>query len=158
MITDKEARRASAVLYKYCRERVGDQKPSPTDKDNGCHDCIFYWKSPLDEKHYCAFTVWWVADALADVCGVDANKGTKAPVHTDNDVVNHPQHYCRGGIETVDIIKAKMPITWFWGYLMGNILKYVTRANYKGSQTEDLKKAAWYLDRLITELEKDKDS
>lgn len=84
-------------------------------------------------------------------------KYKEAPL-TKNDVVNHPQHYCRGGIETVDIIKAKMPITWFWGYLMGNILKYVTRANYKGSQMEDLKKAAWYLDRLITELEKDKDS
>ena len=75
-----------------------------------------------------------------------------------NDAVNHPHHYCQGGIETVDIIKAKMPITWFWGYLMGNILKYITRANSKGSQIEDLKKAAWYLDRLITELEKDKES
>ena len=70
-----------------------------------------------------------------------------------NDAVNHPHHYCQGGIETVDIIKAKMPITWFWGYLMGNILKYITRANYKGSQIEDLKKAAWYLDRLIQEME-----
>ena len=34
-----------------------------------------------------------------------------------NDAVNHPQHYCHGGIETIDILKAKMPRPWFLGFL-----------------------------------------
>lgn len=132
MITDEEARRAVNTLISYCKEK----EMSDCNKD----DCAV-WRFCYEK-----------ADKGFDGCA-KYEEGEK--MSKTNDVVNHPQHYCRGGIETVDIIKAKMPITWFWGYLMGNILKYVTRANYKGSQTEDLKKAAWYLDRLIRELEGD---
>lgn len=72
---------------------------------------------------------------------------------TQHDEINHPSHYCQGGIETIDILKAKMPRPWFLGFLQGNVLKYTTRANYKDDPIEDLKKARWYLDRLISELE-----
>ncbi|MGE9926811.1 DUF3310 domain-containing protein [Megasphaera elsdenii] len=75
-----------------------------------------------------------------------------------HDPVSHPSHYCAGGIETIDIVKAKMPPERFRGFLQGNVIKYVTRAEFKGKQLEDLKKAAWYLERLITELEKDKEA
>lgn len=75
-----------------------------------------------------------------------------------NDAVNHPYHYCQGGIETIDVIKAKISPERFRGFLQGNVIKYVTRAEFKGKQLEDLKKASWYLDRLIKELEKDKES
>lgn len=64
------------------------------------------------------------------------------------DVVNHPPHYKTGGIETIDYIEAKQ-----LGYHLGNVVKYVSRANHKGKQLEDLKKARWYLDREITRLE-----
>lgn len=66
------------------------------------------------------------------------------------DMVNHPPHYNFGLHETIDVIEA-----WDLPYHLGNVVKYVSRAKRKGKELEDLKKAAWYLDRYITMLEKD---
>lgn len=65
--------------------------------------------------------------------------------HTD--MVNHPPHYKAGGIETIDFIEAKA-----LGYHLGNVVKYITRADHKGNKLEDLKKAQWYLSRAIEKL------
>ena len=73
-----------------------------------------------------------------------------------SDNVNSPDHYTQGGIETIDIIKAKLTPEEFAGYCKGNVIKYVTRANLKGG-LEDLKKAAVYLDWLIESLEPETD-
>ena len=72
------------------------------------------------------------------------------------DVVNQPPHYNTGKIECIDAIEQSMDEKEYAGYLKGNVLKYLWRYNYKGKPTEDLKKAAWYLDRLneITEKER----
>ena len=59
------------------------------------------------------------------------------------DAIN-PDHYKVGGIQTIDYIEAKG-----LGYNLGNVIKYVSRAGYKGVEVEDLKKAAWYLAREI---------
>jgi hypothetical protein len=64
------------------------------------------------------------------------------------DLVNSPAHYTSGGIETIDFIKAKLTDEEFTGYLKGNVIKYVTRADLKGNRSQDLAKAKWYLDRL----------
>lgn len=68
-----------------------------------------------------------------------------------SDAVNHPAHYTQGGVECIDAIQAATG-EGFEGYLAGNIIKYVFRYRYKGG-VEDLKKARWYLDRLIAEVE-----
>ena len=68
------------------------------------------------------------------------------------DNVNNPQHYKSGDIECIDAIKASMEGEAFRGYLKGNIMKYVWRMSYKGKPVEDLRKARWYLDKLIEEL------
>lgn len=65
----------------------------------------------------------------------------------------NPEHYKVGGLETWDILKAKLTSTELAGYCKGNILKYVTRCKHKNG-IEDLKKAAWYLNNLIKEIEK----
>ena len=65
------------------------------------------------------------------------------------DMVNHPPHYKAGGIETIDFIEAKN-----LGYNLGNVVKYVSRADLKGNKVEDLQKARWYLDRAIANLSK----
>jgi transposase-like protein len=65
------------------------------------------------------------------------------------DNVNHPAHYKTGGIETIDFIEAKQ-LT----YNLGNVVKYVSRADHKGNRLEDLEKAAWYLAREIQNLKK----
>jgi hypothetical protein len=67
--------------------------------------------------------------------------------HTD--MVNNPPHYTQGGIETIDFIEAKS-----LGYNLGNVVKYITRADHKGDKHEDLCKARWYLNREISKLAK----
>lgn len=62
------------------------------------------------------------------------------------DMVNHPAHYKTGGIETIDFIEAKE-----LNYRLGNVVKYVVRADHKGDRLEDLKKAQWYLEREIAQ-------
>ena len=69
------------------------------------------------------------------------------------DMVNHPPHYNKAGIETIDAIKA-MTDGGFEYYLQGNIMKYLWRYRYKNG-AEDLKKAQWYLTELIDVVEKD---
>jgi len=63
------------------------------------------------------------------------------------DPVNNPAHYTVGGIETIDFIEAKK-----LGYNLGNVVKYLTRADHKGNKLEDLRKAQWYLTREINAL------
>ena len=65
--------------------------------------------------------------------------------HTD--MVNHPPHYTTGGIETIDFIEAKK-----LDYNLGNVVKYITRADHKGDKYEDLCKARWYLNRAIASV------
>ncbi len=67
---------------------------------------------------------------------------------TEPDMVNHPPHYKTGGIETIDIIEAKLTREGFRAYCVGNVIKYITRAEHKGGD-EDLRKAEWYLKRLL---------
>ncbi len=67
----------------------------------------------------------------------------------DFDPVNAPKHYLAGGIETIDFIEAKG-----LGFHLGNVIKYITRAKLKGKELEDLRKAAWYLNRYIEIKEK----
>jgi hypothetical protein len=71
---------------------------------------------------------------------------------TTKDNIN-PNHYKVGGLETIDIYEAKMSTQQFMGFLMGNILKYVIRHEHKNG-LEDLKKAQWYLNKMISTYEK----
>jgi hypothetical protein len=68
------------------------------------------------------------------------------------DNVNHPSHYTSSSIECIDAIKAQLGAEGFRDYCQGNICKYVWRYKFKNG-VEDLKKAAWYLQCLIGELE-----
>ena len=69
-----------------------------------------------------------------------------------SDMVNHPPHYNKEGIECIDAISAALGEGMEY-YLQGNIMKYLWRFDYKGKAVEDLNKAKWYLDRLIQEME-----
>lgn len=71
------------------------------------------------------------------------------------DPVNHPSHYTQGGVETIVAIAAVVAgYTGHSAYCAGNVVKYVARAPFKGALVEDLRKAAWYLDALIKEVDK----
>lgn len=104
------------------------------------------------------------ASQIAGKCGVSVayvyqvkhelsklKKKTTPTTHVVEDVstqeVNHPPHYKIGGIETIDFIEAKG-----LNYHLGNVIKYITRADHKGNRKQDLEKAKWYLDREIQRL------
>ena len=65
------------------------------------------------------------------------------------DNVNHPSHYNFGKYEVIDAIED-----WGLGFNLGNAVKYIARADHKGNALEDLKKAAWYLQREIEREQK----
>jgi len=67
------------------------------------------------------------------------------------DNVLHPSHYCKGGVECIDAIKASMSSEAFKGYCKGNCMKYIYRYEDKGG-VESLQKARVYLDWLIREV------
>ena len=79
-----------------------------------------------------------------------APKKPKAPkVH---DIVSHPSHYTDGNIEVIDFIEDKK-----LGFHLGNAVKYISRAGKKDptKKVEDLRKAAWYINREIERLERE---
>ena len=61
-----------------------------------------------------------------------------------NSAVDHPQHYNVGKIEVIDFIESAG-----LNFCLGNVVKYVSRADHKGNAVEDLKKALWYLQREL---------
>lgn len=68
-------------------------------------------------------------------------------------IIEHPEHYTSGGVETIDLIEAKE-----LNFNLGNVVKYVSRCGKKKSKgmsadakaLQDLKKAKWYLEREIS--------
>lgn len=69
------------------------------------------------------------------------------------DMVNHPKHYTSGKIEVIKIMEDQLNPEEYRGYIKGQVIKYITRERHKNG-LEDLKKAQWYLTRLINYLEK----
>ena len=93
-------------------------------------------------------------DAIPDA-PVTAQSADTEPITADmvEDKVNSPNHYTSGGIESIDYMKAKLTHEGFCGFLQGNVLKYISRAGKKDDTVADFKKAQWYLNRLLKELE-----
>ena len=67
------------------------------------------------------------------------------------DMVNHPPHYNQSSVECIDAIESATGPN-FKFYLQGNVMKYLWRFDYKGEPIKDLKKAQWYIERLIKEV------
>ena len=72
------------------------------------------------------------------------------------DMVNHPPHYTQGKIECIEVIKYindKLHTEGYEGYCLGNFIKYIWRCNLKNGW-EDIDKATFYLNGLLTEQRK----
>lgn len=80
----------------------------------------------------------------------------------ENDNVKHPAHYTFGKIEVIDYIRDKLVGDKFTGYCLGNVLKYVSRYDKKGSPVEDLEKAyvylGWAIESVKEEMEEPEDA
>jgi hypothetical protein len=65
------------------------------------------------------------------------------------DVVNHPSHYTQGKVECIDAIEAAtVHKNGLDAVCTANIIKYIWRCEHKNG-LEDLKKARWYLEKMI---------
>ena len=74
-----------------------------------------------------------------------------------NDNVNHPNHYCQNGLESIDVIKAfTSDLKGEAAFCAGNAIKYILRFHHKNGK-EDLEKAKWYINRLEEVLYSDAD-
>lgn len=69
------------------------------------------------------------------------------------DMVNSPPHYLEGGIEVVEILKAKLSSEEFIGCCKAQILQYIFRAPHKGQELQDYKKAVWWGQELVSFVE-----
>nr|DAW17363.1 MAG TPA: nucleotide kinase [Caudoviricetes sp.] len=67
-----------------------------------------------------------------------------------DDLVNNPRHYTShpSGIEAIEVTK-------YMSFCLGNVMKYIWRADHKSDRLQDLEKAAWYLQQEI-QLERQK--
>lgn len=120
--------------------------------------CIFVEFNPLIDRNICTEPNV-NADAAGKCVICDCHKtGTQHScphAKFNDDRVNHPNHYCQGGIECIKAIEASMPSDGFQDYCKGNVLKYIWRWRDKAG-VEDLKKARVYLNWMIESAEKEK--
>lgn len=96
---------------------------------------------------------WWkheVPNHACDIVAYRLSESSEATADTSGDQVDHPRHY--GGaddpFEAIKVIEA-----WGLGFNLGNVIKYIARAERKGTPLDDLRKARWYLDREIARRE-----
>lgn len=91
---------------------------------------------------------WLTEHRKGRICTRDKYLGDNQKETTET--VNHPPHY--GGDTTYEAIKVIE--AWQLGFCLGNVVKYISRADSKGNALEDLKKSAWYLAHEIEERER----
>ena len=77
-----------------------------------------------------------------------------SPALPEVDLINSPPHYTQASIECIDAIAAALSEDEFRGFVKGNALKYIWRSELKGESVENIKKAIWYLNRLVATKEK----
>ena len=143
------------ILYHYCDNRTFNCTDCPlskkydkeTNEYTDTYTCVFdemgddmlnkcyNWYKELDQAS--------CENAEDSCCGKESNV----------DMVNHPSHYTQGGIECIDALKAAtVSKTGIEAVCTANAIKYLWRYEEKNG-IEDVKKARWYIDRLIRELE-----
>ena len=111
---------------------IGDGEVQSTSVENGSQSLKILFDPIDDECPGGVCPVPWATDTSGDSL----------------DVVNHPPHYTDGGIECIEAIEAQLTPEEYRGYLKGNVAKYLWREKHKGG-IESLKKAQWYLNRLV---------
>ena len=120
------------------------------DECNGCDVCLL---EKFSGGVICDFDEW-PDDKLAIAYDhVYKNMDENVP-----DMVNHPQHYTQGGIECIDALKAAtVGKRGIEAVCVANVIKYLWRYEEKNG-IEDVRKAKWYIERLLKELEESQQS
>lgn len=126
------------ILYNYC-----------DDKTFNCTECPLSKKYDKETNEY-TDTYACVFDEMSDDM---LNKCYNWYKELNSNMVDHPSHYNQGGIECIDALKAAtVSKKGIEAVCTANVIKYLWRYEEKNG-IEDVKKARWYIDRLIKELE-----
>lgn len=144
------------TLEEYCQEchkfdncelkNLYDEEVDVFTDDNGC---VF---DEMDEQMVKKIYNWYKE---LDPAACENDEGDCCNKESNVDMVNHPAHYTQGGIECIDALKAAtVSKTGIEAVCTANAIKYLWRYEEKNG-IEDVKKARWYIDRLIKELEND---
>lgn len=144
MLTEEELNDMNEVIQDYCAS-------VPTKCDEGCNiaaycdNCHGNFGPQHPDDTIDAYNYLTEHKLLT-------TKGKDIEIGHDN--VNHPSHYTNGGIECLDAIQAALSshVDAYCAFLTGQVLKYAWRWPMKNG-IEDCRKAKFYLDRLIAELE-----
>lgn len=116
-----------------------------------CHYCV-------DEDGYANVCTNPIAnDYYGETCIETYTEAKCKDCVITNNAVEHPPHYCQGGIECIKAIEASMTPEEFQGYCKGNVIKYCWRFREKNG-LEDLKKAQVYLGWMIESKEKQEEN
>ena len=117
------------------------------DKLKGCINCKYY-----KNNYRCERLSITNIEELYEPCQYweECIDEVKEETVKEDDPVNHPKHYTDGRIEVIEYIEDKN-----LGFCLGNAIKYISRAGKKEKDKEiqDLRKATWYIERRIYELE-----
>lgn len=139
----KELLTRQAEIYSFFAQKRDEQTPTMAHK---LYKELLEINEKLDEEPL-------TANETRQLFGYPPISGDTA--------VEHPSHYTSGGIECIDAMKAmligyeqaKIATRFYWHFLSGQVLKYLWRWPLKERPLQDLKKASWYLDRLIEDVE-----
>lgn len=143
------------ILYDYCNNKtfkcadcpLSNKYDKETDEYTGTYGCVF--DEMIDDMLDKCYDWYKELDPVA--CENAENECCDKEPNVD--MVNHPSHYTQGGIECIDALKAAtVSKTGIEAVCTANAIKYLWRYEEKNG-IEDVKKARWYIDRLIKELE-----
>ena len=118
-----------------------------------CHGCNICLLEKFSGGVMCDFDEWSDDKLAIAYDHVYKNMDENVP-----DMVNHPQHYTQGGIECIDALKAAtVGKRGIEAVCVANVIKYLWRYEEKNG-IEDIRKAKWYIERLLKELEESQQS
>ena len=129
------------------------QKPS-VPPENLKATTTLYVKSPLSAEEFEKQLKALLPQKLVLEPLPKEDRAIKMPESSKPDNVNCPKHYCKGGVESIDFVRAAVSnLSGFEAVCVANIIKYMWRYKEKNG-LEDVMKAAKYLEWLIEEVEK----
>ena len=124
-------------------DKFQPKEEQSTTEYNGCNDC-YYERLGESDAPCCECKHRFEPGTMARLKAKDCFKPKEEKADDEIDMVNHPQHYSAHGIEPIEYIESHD-----LNFNLGNVIKYVSRATFKGTELQDLKKAKWYLEREI---------
>lgn len=143
------------ILYHYCDNRTFNCTECPLSKkyDKETNEYTDTYACVFDEMSDDMLNKCYNWYKELDQASCENAEDSCCNKESNIDMVNHPSHYTQGGIECIDALKAAtVSKTGIEAVCTANAIKYLWRYEEKNG-IEDVKKARWYIDRLIKELE-----